>query len=118
MKGYEKYIADIKSGRIKSGIYIKQAVERFCELRNRPDIYFDADVVDDCENFIFQIKHFLGKSAGQHFVLQPWQSAEPWTADRCGDGELPAGTAVKAGKGKESSVDCRPRAGSRIPWLF
>lgn len=71
---YEQYIEDVKSGRIPTGLYIKQAVDRFCEFRERDDIYFDADVVQNCEDFIFQIKHFLGKSAGKHFSLSPWQS--------------------------------------------
>ena len=74
MRGYEQYIKDVKSGKIKTGLYIKQAVNRFCEFRAREDIYFDADVVDKCEEFIFQIKHFLGKSAGKPFILENWQS--------------------------------------------
>ena len=74
MKGYEQYIKDVQSGKIKTGLYIKQAVERFCTFRKRPDIYFDEAVVDNCEEFIYQIRHFLGKSAGQHFVLSGWQS--------------------------------------------
>ena len=74
MRGYERYIKDVRSGKIKTGLFIKQAVERFCEFRTRSDIYFDADVVDNCEEFIGQIKHFLGKSAGKPFLLEDWQS--------------------------------------------
>ena len=74
MRGYEQYITDVQSGKIVTGLFMKQAVERFCAFRNRPDIYFDAEVVDTCEFFISQIKHFLGKSAGKPFILSPWQS--------------------------------------------
>lgn len=74
MKGYEQYIKDVKSGKIKTGLFIKQAVSRFEEFRNREDIFFDAEVVDRCEEFISRMKHFLGKSAGQPFLLSPWQS--------------------------------------------
>lgn len=73
MKGYEKYIKDILSGKIVSSIYIKQAVERFLRFKNREDIYFDDKAVDDCIEFISQMKHYLGKCAGQSFVLLPWQ---------------------------------------------
>ena len=63
MKGYEKYINDVKSGKIVTGLYIKQAVERFCSFRDRDDIFFDAETVDKAEFFISKIHHFLGKSA-------------------------------------------------------
>lgn len=74
MKGYEKYINDVKSGKIVTGLYIKQAVERFCHFRERADIFFDAEIVDKAEFFISKIHHFLGKSAGKPFLLEPWQS--------------------------------------------
>lgn len=73
MKGYEQYIKDVLSGKITTCLYIRQAVERFERFRNRPDIWFDADAVDDCITFIRQMKHYLGKSAGKHFILEPWQ---------------------------------------------
>ena len=75
MRGYEQYIKDVKSGKIKTGIYIKQAVERFEKFRYyRDDIYFDSEVVDNCELFISKIRHFLGKSNGKQFFLENWQS--------------------------------------------
>lgn len=73
MKGYEQYIKDVQSGKITTSIYIKQAVERFCRMRDREDIYFDAEAVDECISFVYQMKHFLGDSAGKNFVLSPWQ---------------------------------------------
>lgn len=73
MRGYEKYIEDVKSGKIVACTYIKQAVERFERFRERDDIYFDGDCVDEAVDFISNIKHFLGKSAGKPFILEPWQ---------------------------------------------
>lgn len=73
MKGYEKYVKDVLSGKIRAGKLIIQACERFEALKKRNDIYFDTECVDEAILFIAQIKHFLGKSAGQSFKLEPWQ---------------------------------------------
>lgn len=73
MRGYEKYIDDVKCGRVVACSYIKQAIERFEVLKGREDIYFDDECVDLAIDFISQIKHFLGKSAGKRFYLEPWQ---------------------------------------------
>ena len=73
MRGYEKYIKDVKSGKTIACSYIKQAIERFEGMRARPDIYFDAECVDLAIDFISNIKHFLGRSAGKKFNLEPWQ---------------------------------------------
>ena len=73
MKGYEQYIKDVKSGKTIAGSLIHLAIDRFERLRNRPDIYFDAECVDLAIEFIGNIKHFLGKSAGKYFILEPWQ---------------------------------------------
>lgn len=73
MMGYEKYIEGVKSGKIVACEYIKLAVQRFEEFRDRPDIFFDEECVDEAISFISNIKHFLGKSAGKNFILEPWQ---------------------------------------------
>lgn len=73
MTGYEQYISDVKSGKQIACRFIKQAVDRFEEFRNREDIYFDSKCVDECIEFISQLKHFLGKTAGKPFILEPWQ---------------------------------------------
>lgn len=73
MKGYEQYIKDVLDGKIKTSIYIKQVVQRFVDFRNRPDIYFDDRLVDEGIDFLYQMKHSVGKSAGKHFELLPWQ---------------------------------------------
>ena len=69
MRGYEKYIRDIQSGKVIACKYIKQVVDRFCEFRERPDIYFDAKAVDGFMDFIGQMKHWAGKSAGKNFFV-------------------------------------------------
>lgn len=73
MKGYDKYIKGVLSDKIVAGKLIKQACERFIKLKDREDIYFDEECVDEAITFIAQIKHFLGKSAGKPFILEPWQ---------------------------------------------
>lgn len=73
MRGYEKYITDVLSKKIPTCLYIYQAVQRFERFRNRNDIWFDVDAVDDCIAFIGTMKHYLGKSAGKPFILEPWQ---------------------------------------------
>ena len=73
MKGYEQYIKDVLEGRITTCLYIRQLVERFERFRNRPDVYFDAACVDEGIDFLYQMKHWVGKSAGQHFEMLPWQ---------------------------------------------
>lgn len=90
MKGYERYIEGVKSGKIVACEYIKLAVKRFQELVARPDIYFDGPCVDEAILFISNIKHFLGKSAGKHFILEDWQEfivacllGLKWVDDNC-----------------------------------
>ena len=70
---WKSYIEDIKSGKILSGNLIKQAVSRFEGFLKREDIYFDEKCVDECIDFISTLKHFLGKSAGKPFILEPFQ---------------------------------------------
>ena len=73
MRGYEQYITDVRDGKIVVCSFIKQAIERFEKMRGREDIYFDAPCVDEAIDFISNIKHFLGKSAGRNFYLENWQ---------------------------------------------
>ena len=74
MKAYEKYIRDVESGKIVTGNLIKCAVRRFKELSDRDDIYFDSKCVDEGIKFISLIKHYLGKHAGEPFVLSDWEA--------------------------------------------
>lgn len=71
--GYRFYVSAIKSGEIPSGNLIKQAVARFENFLARDDIYFDEKGFNECVDFIATMKHFLGKSAGKPFILEPFQ---------------------------------------------
>lgn len=73
MKGYERYVKDVLDGSIVAGKNIRLMCERFVMMRGREDIYFDDVCVDEAISFISNIKHFLGKSAGKYFILEPWQ---------------------------------------------
>lgn len=73
LKEYYGYIEDVRSGKVRASIYIKQMVERLEKMKQRSDIFFDEAAVEDCFEFIKHIKHFAGKAAGKHFELMPWQ---------------------------------------------
>ena len=73
MKGYERYVKDVLSGKILTCTYVKQAVERFETFRNRDDIYFDKDCVDAFIEFVGKMKHWVGPAAGKNFELLDWQ---------------------------------------------
>ena len=73
MTGYDQYIDDVESGVIVTNNYIKLAVQRFRDFRNRDDIYFDAEKVQSVIDFIQLIKLFEGVKAHQNFNLENWQ---------------------------------------------
>lgn len=73
MKEYYQYIEDVRSGKIVASQYIKQQVERLERFKQRDDMYFDEKAVQQCFDFFASMKHNLGKSAGQPFILLPWQ---------------------------------------------
>ena len=73
LKEYYKYIEDVRSGAVRTCTFIRQQVERLEAMKARDDIFFDEEAVADCFDFIHQIKHFAGKSAGQQFDLLPFQ---------------------------------------------
>ena len=73
MKGYYRYINGVLGGSIIAGKNIRLMCQRFLDMKERDDIYFDEDCVDEAILFISNIKHFLGKSAGKPFILEPWQ---------------------------------------------
>lgn len=72
-KPYFQYVDDILSGKIPSGNLIKLACQRFMDFIAREDVYLDEECVDTCILYISKMKHFLGKSAGNPFILEPWQ---------------------------------------------
>ena len=70
---WKEYVEGVGNGSIVAGRLIKLAVLRFNSFMERDDMYFDEDEVDRAVDFISIIKHFLGKSAGKNFILEPWQ---------------------------------------------
>ena len=70
---WEQYCEDVEKGKIATGKSIKEAVARFRAFGKRDDIYFDRKAVEECIEFISNMRHFLGKSAGKPFILEPWQ---------------------------------------------
>lgn len=74
MRGYEKYIKDVQSGKILTCTYVRQIVDRFCKFRERDDVYFDSDCVDEFIDFVSSMKHWVGPAAGKQFELLDWQS--------------------------------------------
>ncbi len=70
---YIQYINDIESGKIVVGNYIKLSIQRFRQLQQRDDVYFDYQAVEKVINFVCCCKHFKGKHANKPFVLEPWQ---------------------------------------------
>jgi len=73
LKAVNKYCQDIDSGKIPSGIHVKNAVKRFQEDLKRDDLEFKMHAADVVIDFISQLKHFTGKHDGKPFVLEPWQ---------------------------------------------
>lgn len=72
-----KYAAAVKSGRIITGLRIKQAVNRFyewVELADQNKFFLDHEkgmqIINFFETFL---KHTIGKMAGQPFILSPFQ---------------------------------------------
>lgn len=73
MKEYLQYIEGVRTGTIVTSQYIKQAVERLERFKQRDDMYFDAEEVQRCFDFISYMKEWSGKAAGQSGALLPFQ---------------------------------------------
>ena len=72
-KKYYEYARDCISGKQRCCLYTKLACERFLKDLSRPDLLFIPRKVDRVIEFCSKLKHFQGKSAGSHFILEPWQ---------------------------------------------
>lgn len=68
-----QYPKDVLSGKIKAGLYIRQACQRFLDDIKRPDLTFRRKVVDRCISFIGCMRHGRAQFSGKPFVLLPWQ---------------------------------------------
>ena len=71
---YYRYAIDCVSGVQTCCEYTRLACRRFLDDLQRPDLLFSAKKVDRVIKFISKLKHFQGKSAGQNFILEPWQA--------------------------------------------
>lgn len=70
---YSTYNDDVLSGKQKAGQHIICACRRFREWQARTDVYFNAEKVQQVNNFISKLKHFTGVHNNKPFILQPWQ---------------------------------------------
>jgi phage terminase large subunit-like protein len=83
-KAVDKYVRDVLSGRVVSCVSHRAAIQRYVddlERQNSPEFpyYFSLDVSSaHCDFFPEVLKHSIGKSAGQPFVLEPWQLFGIW----------------------------------------
>jgi len=75
-----KYCDDVLTGKIPSGIHLRNAVARFkkdmsCagKVEGEQAWDFREGAVTKVVNFIHKLKHFTGTYSGKHFELQPWQ---------------------------------------------
>jgi len=68
-----EYISDINTGKIASGVHVKNAVKRFEADYLRDDLEFREDKVQRVIEVISKLKHFTGKHKGKVFMPEPWQ---------------------------------------------
>lgn len=67
------YIKNVKSGKIPSGIHLKNAIARYERDRKNKIFIFKKNKVEQVINYIATLKHFMGRHAGKNFILEPWQ---------------------------------------------
>ena len=70
---YYKYAKGVIDGSIVAGELVRLACKRFIDDLERPDLEFRAEIVDRFIVFCSLLKHFKGKSAGEKFILEPWE---------------------------------------------
>ena len=73
MTGLDDYIKEIQSGKIPSCIHLRNAINRYLKDRQRTDLEFKEEKVDQVLEFISCLKHFTGKHSNKSFKLEPWQ---------------------------------------------
>ena len=73
MQDYTDYPTKVINGEITTGLYIKQACQRFIDWLNRDDLVFIPERAEKVINFVGKFKHYKGKTAKQPFVLSDWQ---------------------------------------------
>lgn len=71
---WTQYALDVVAGRVVTGDLIKLACQRYLDDINSDTYELRDDVVRRVIDFMQLFKHFKGKIAGQHYVVEPWQS--------------------------------------------
>ena len=68
-----EYIKNVKSKKIKTGLEIRQAIERYENDLKQGEYVFDEQKANKAISFIGHLKHFTGIHNNKNFELQPWQ---------------------------------------------
>lgn len=68
-----QYPKDVLSSKVKAGLFIRQACQRFMDDLKRPDLSFRRKAVDRCISFIGCMRHGRAQFSGKPFELLPWQ---------------------------------------------
>lgn len=77
----ERYIADVLSGRVVAGKWVKLACQRHAddlEDGRARGLWFDAGAARMVIAFFSLLKHSKGEWAGTPVMLEPWQQAHLW----------------------------------------
>ena len=69
----ERYVEDVRSGRIPSCRTITLAIKRWERDMANPDLYVDWDVLANFSEFAYEFKHYKGPLSGQPFLLEDWE---------------------------------------------
>lgn len=72
-KDYLTYAEDVVSGKVISCQWVKLACQRFLNDIKSGDYYVDELKYKTVNSFISVLKHYSSGSAGEQFVLEPWQ---------------------------------------------
>ncbi|WP_321331900.1 terminase TerL endonuclease subunit [uncultured Bacteroides sp.] len=70
---YIEYARQVIDGKIVAGKYIQLACERFFYLMENDLYEFRPERVQKVIDFISILRHYTGRHAGKHFILEPWQ---------------------------------------------
>ena len=74
MTAAEIYAKQVLEGKIVTGIFIKQAAQRFLDFLERDDIEYDIVTANKVVNWIEgNLVHWEGEWRGKPFILEPWQ---------------------------------------------
>jgi len=69
----DKYIEDVKTGVVPSGIHLRNAIKRYEKDRLNDKYDFRPVMVKDVLDFTPSLTHFVDPHAGRPFEFEPWQ---------------------------------------------